>query len=195
MEANATADDAVDASAHATADDAVDDASAHRPVAYAYASASGAARLRACGTLRRGLAERARRPVRHVVAEDTGSAEFSYASSKKLSAVAFEMIGDDLERTREQLDSVRARRPKFICINDSMMRPSEALLRTLRDFFEDLFPRSSAFELPPGTRNPSLRLDEMRAILARRRWARFAGACAAALAAAGLAARALERVW
>ena len=97
--------------------------------------------------------------------------------------------------TREQLDSVRARRPKFICINDSMMRPSEALLRTLRDFFEDLFPRSSAFELPPGTRNPSLRLDEMRAILARRRWARFAGACAAALAAAGLAARALERVW
>ena len=49
-----------------------------------------------------------------------------------LDEVAFQMIGDDYNDTKKQLDSVRARRPKFICINDNMEEPGEEV----RAYFE-----------------------------------------------------------
>ena len=76
--------------------------------------------------------------------------------------VAFEMIGDNYTDSIRQLDSVRARQSKFICINDNMQQPSEQLERALQDFFESFFPVPSIFELEPGRRNPSLYLDEYR---------------------------------
>ena len=60
--------------------------------------------------------------------------------SEKLDEVAFQMIGDDYNDTKSQLDSVRARRPKFICINDNMNDPSNELIQLLQDFFESFFP-------------------------------------------------------
>lgn len=74
--------------------------------------------------------------------------------------VAFEMIGDNLTLTRGQLDSVRARQSKFICINDNMHNPSEELQEVLKQFFESFYPTPSVFELPEGRRNPTLYWDE-----------------------------------
>jgi len=75
-------------------------------------------------------------------------------------AVAFEMIGDNYTTTLSQLDSIRMRQSKFICINDNMVDPSEKLVNALRNFFVSLWPTPSKFELPHGTRNPFLRYDE-----------------------------------
>jgi hypothetical protein len=74
--------------------------------------------------------------------------------------VAFEMIGDNLTVTLGQLNSVRARRSKFICINDNMANPSKELELVLQQFFESFFPIPSQFELPPDVRNPTVYYDE-----------------------------------
>ena len=74
--------------------------------------------------------------------------------------IAFEMIGDNYTATLSQLDSIRTRQSKFICINDNMKNPSPKLLQALRDFFEAFWPIPSKFELPKGKSNPVLRYDE-----------------------------------
>ncbi len=76
--------------------------------------------------------------------------------------VAFEMIGDDYNNSLGQLDSVRQRQSKFVCINDNMKNPSKELEQALRSFYLSFFPEPCVFELPPGTRNPTLYLDEYR---------------------------------
>uniref|UniRef100_A0A7R9UDI4 Uncharacterized protein n=2 Tax=Pinguiococcus pyrenoidosus TaxID=172671 RepID=A0A7R9UDI4_9STRA len=66
--------------------------------------------------------------------------------------VAFEMIGDNLNETRRQLDSVRARRSKFICVNDNIQESSEEASEMLYAFFESFFPNPCPFEreyIPP----------------------------------------------
>ncbi len=83
--------------------------------------------------------------------------------------VAFEMIGDNLTETLNQLDSVRHRQSKFICINDNMKNPSKELEEVLHDFYTSLFPRQSVFELPADRPNPSLYYDEILAIQQERR--------------------------
>ncbi len=75
-------------------------------------------------------------------------------------AVAFEMIGDNYTATLSQLDSIRMRQSKFICINDNMIDPSEKLVKALRNFFESFWPFPSKFELPRGAQNPATRYDE-----------------------------------
>ena len=74
--------------------------------------------------------------------------------------VSFEMIGDNATETIIQLDSVRSRLSKFICINDNMKNPSPEMVKMLNDFFEALYPIPSQFELPRGKSNPTLYLDE-----------------------------------
>lgn len=76
--------------------------------------------------------------------------------------VAFEMINDNFNKTRDQLDSVRARRTKFVCINDDMKDAPPRLQKLLRDFFESFFPLPSPLELPAGQRNPSLYVQPLR---------------------------------
>ena len=78
--------------------------------------------------------------------------------------VAFEMIDDNATHSIHQLDSIRARRSKFICINDNMRNPPPELVTALDQFFTAMYPIPSAFELPPGVRNPSLYTDELRKI-------------------------------
>ena len=46
----------------------------------------------------------------------------SFEKITQLNEVAFEMIGDDFEKTRNQLNSIRARKTKFVCVNDDMKR-------------------------------------------------------------------------
>lgn len=62
--------------------------------------------------------------------------------------VAFEMIGDDFNKTRDQLNSIRARRSKFVCVNDDMKNPTPELVQMLQDFYLSFFPFPSSFELP-----------------------------------------------
>ena len=44
-----------------------------------------------------------------------------------LDEVAFEMLGDDYDSTKRQLDSIRARRTKFVCVNDNVRIMTQAL--------------------------------------------------------------------
>jgi len=72
-----------------------------------------------------------------------------------LSEVAFEMIGDDFNRTIDQLNSIRARKTKFVCVNDDMQQPTPEMVEFLQAFYRSFFPHPSQFELPPGSaRNP-----------------------------------------
>lgn len=61
---------------------------------------------------------------------------------------------------------MRARKSKFICINDNIQHPTAQLDKIVRHFFEALYPMRSPFELPPGARNPTLYTDEYRRIYA-----------------------------
>jgi UDP-N-acetylglucosamine-lysosomal-enzyme len=84
-----------------------------------------------------------------------------------LDEVAFQMIGDDYNDTKAQLDSVRARRTKFICINDNMEDPSQEVIDLFQDFLESFFPKPSSFELTDGRINKYLRLEEVEEVRAK----------------------------
>jgi len=93
-------------------------------------------RLTECELALDGLREHARFPQTH--------------QEMELTEVAFEMITDDMNQTLQQLDSIRARKSKFVCVNDDMRDPSPELVQALADFYESFFPTPSQFELPPG---------------------------------------------
>jgi len=78
----------------------------------------------------------------------------------QLTEVAFEMIGDDFNKTRDQLNSIRARKTKFVCVNDDMKHPTEEMVQFLQDFYLSFFPFPSSFENPPGVLNHFLYYDE-----------------------------------
>jgi hypothetical protein len=94
------------------------------------------------------LRDRVGWPATHSVAAEKGD-------------VAFEMIGDNFTDSISQLNSIRARRPKFICINDNMKFPSDELMQAFADFFSAMYPFPSRFELTDGAVNPSLYTDEL----------------------------------
>jgi len=76
------------------------------------------------------------------------------------SSIAFQMLVDDPEETLSQLDSVRSRRPKFICVNDNMRTPTQRIEQDLRNFQLAFFPHPSQFELALDRRNRFLYFDE-----------------------------------
>jgi len=96
--------------------------------------------------------------------------------------VAFEMVGDDFNKTREQLDAVRAKRPRFICINDNMAAAPPQVVALLADFFESFYGRPCPVELPPGVVNPVLYIEPLRQWHREQRAKRALGAALAALA-------------
>lgn len=108
-------------------------------------------RVMACELATTGLSEHARFEATHT--EET------------LDEVAFEMITDDYNKTKDQLDSIRARKTKFVCVNDDMREAPEALQAMLRDFYLSFFPYPSQFELPAGEVNPYLHIGPLRAEL------------------------------
>jgi len=98
-----------------------------------------------------------RRPTHRIVEEDEAP-------------VAFQMIGDDFNDAAGQLDSIRARKSKFICVNDNMNNPPIEVLQELRNFQLNLFPHKSQFELPLDRRNRFLYLDEYESHVDYYRW-------------------------
>jgi len=101
----------------------------------------------------------------------------AYKVEETLDEVAFEMLGDDYDSTKRQLDSIRARRTKFVCVNDNVRVMTPALADLFEAFFLSFFPFPSSFELPPGKRNEYLRLDAYNAAKRRERAAAAAGLC------------------
>jgi hypothetical protein len=61
------------------------------------------------------------------------------------------MIVDDINITRSKLDALRARKPKFICINDDMRLAPQAVQETVRNFFRSIAPLPCPAELPQGS--------------------------------------------
>jgi hypothetical protein len=83
--------------------------------------------------------------------------------------VSFEMVGDDVNKTHSILDGVRAKRPRFICINDDMNSPGDAVKQALKDFYDSFAGRPSPLELPEGVYNEVLYIDPLRKLLRERR--------------------------
>lgn len=62
----------------------------------------------------------------------------------------------------------RARRTKFVCINDDMKHPSAAVSQILHELFLSIWPKRSQFELPYHLKNRYAHIDEYNAAQERR---------------------------
>ena len=81
--------------------------------------------------------------------------------------VSFEMVIDDIDKTRNRLNFVRSKQRKFVCINDNMENPTDEVKSLLRHFYLSYFPKRSSFELPEHLENKFLYIDEYRAATTR----------------------------
>jgi len=80
------------------------------------------------------------------------------------SEVAFKMIRDNATNVRRDLDQLRKKHHKFICLNDNIdhSKPgAEDVRNVLLEFYEAYFPRRSAFELPEGVHNEFLYMHDI----------------------------------
>jgi hypothetical protein len=61
-----------------------------------------------------------------------------------------------------QLDEIRYKLPKFVCLNDDMNKtqPNEKVVKSLHQFYNWYFPEISQFELPQGKMNKFLHIDD-----------------------------------
>eukprot|EP01130_Rhizamoeba_saxonica_P004675 TRINITY_DN1897_c0_g2_i1.p1 TRINITY_DN1897_c0_g2~~TRINITY_DN1897_c0_g2_i1.p1 ORF type:complete len:829 (+),score=172.96 TRINITY_DN1897_c0_g2_i1:53-2488(+) len=78
--------------------------------------------------------------------------------------VAFLMIGTNATNVQRSLDGIRERRQKFVCLNDNMDHSnphSVEVVKVLHNFYTSLFPNISQFELPPGTTNKYLYIEDV----------------------------------
>ena len=57
---------------------------------------------------------------------------------RSLDEVSFLQVRDDPERVLSHLDTIRRRRPKFICLNDNMNEtaPNEEVLNAIHDIYK-----------------------------------------------------------
>jgi hypothetical protein len=59
----------------------------------------------------------------------------------------FHKLTNDLARQRRGLDRLRARRPKFYCLNDDQgPHPDPGVVRLVLDYLEEAYPEKSRFE-------------------------------------------------
>ena len=65
---------------------------------------------------------------------------------------------------------MRAKKSKFVCINDDMKTDAPEVVAMLADFYEAMLPVPSPFELSGGFVNRFLRVDEYRVAVRRARW-------------------------
>lgn len=78
--------------------------------------------------------------------------------------VAFHMIRDNASAVLQQLDAIRGKKKKFVCLNDNIdhsKKDAELIKALLVDFYESLFPIPSQFELPRDYRNRFLYVSEL----------------------------------
>jgi hypothetical protein len=84
--------------------------------------------------------------------------------------IEFYMVGNDVEKVTTRLQELRAKAPKFICLNDDMNKthdPDPQLLVELQKFYTGYFPKPCPFELPDGVRNEFRYIEDMRAVRRR----------------------------
>ncbi|XP_045176047.2 N-acetylglucosamine-1-phosphotransferase subunits alpha/beta-like isoform X2 [Mercenaria mercenaria] len=92
------------------------------------------------------------------------------------SEIAFKMIKSNVSTVVGQLDDIRKKPKKFICLNDNIdhsLEQSRTVKAILADFYESLFPLQSQFELPRDYRNRFTHIDELREWRRYRDWLKF----------------------
>ncbi|CAH0491967.1 unnamed protein product [Peronospora farinosa] len=82
--------------------------------------------------------------------------------------VTFHMLSDNYNFAWKQMMGTRARRTKFVCINDDMKFPSSAVSQILHELFLSIWPKRSQFELPYHLKNRYAHIDEYNAAQERR---------------------------
>ncbi|GMF21838.1 unnamed protein product [Phytophthora fragariaefolia] len=82
--------------------------------------------------------------------------------------VTFHMLSDNYNFAWKQMMGTRARRTKFVCINDDMKHPSTAVSQILHELFLSIWPKRSQFELPYHLKNRYAHIDEYNAAQERR---------------------------
>ncbi|RLN26380.1 hypothetical protein BBJ28_00002343 [Nothophytophthora sp. Chile5] len=87
------------------------------------------------------------------------------------SEVTFHMLSDNYAFAWKQMLGTRARRTKFVCINDDMKHPSTAVSQILHELFLSIWPKRSQFELPYHLKNRYAHIDEYNAAQTRRQLA------------------------
>ncbi|KAL8003667.1 putative stealth protein CR2 region 2 [Plasmopara halstedii] len=85
--------------------------------------------------------------------------------------VTFHMLSDNYKFAWKQMMGTRARRTKFVCINDDMKSPSMAVSQILHELFLSIWPKRSQFELPYHLKNRYTHIDEYTAAHERRQTA------------------------
>uniref|UniRef100_A0A3Q2YX68 EF-hand domain-containing protein n=1 Tax=Hippocampus comes TaxID=109280 RepID=A0A3Q2YX68_HIPCM len=77
--------------------------------------------------------------------------------------VHFKMLHNNLAEADRIFDDIRKRPRKFICINDDLdhtQSRAQEVKKKLAIFYQSMFPRPSQFELPKGTSNKFLHMDD-----------------------------------
>jgi len=90
--------------------------------------------------------------------------------------VAFHMIRDNASAVLQQLDAIRGKKKKFVCLNDNIdhaKKDAELIKALLVDFYQSLFPIPSQFELQQEYRNRFLHMSELREWMKERETAKF----------------------
>ncbi|CAI5744484.1 unnamed protein product [Peronospora destructor] len=82
--------------------------------------------------------------------------------------VTFHMLSDNYNFAWKQMMGTRARRTKFVCINDDMKFPSTAVSQILHELFLSIWPKRSQFELPYHLKNRYAHIDEYNVAQKRR---------------------------
>ena len=78
--------------------------------------------------------------------------------------VAFHMIRDNASAVLQQLDAIRGKKKKFVCLNDNIdhsKKDADLIKALLVDFYQSLFPIPSQFELPQDYRNRFLHISDL----------------------------------
>ncbi|TDH68116.1 hypothetical protein CCR75_005423 [Bremia lactucae] len=74
--------------------------------------------------------------------------------------VTFHMLSDDFNFAWKQMMGTRARRTKFVCINDDMKFPTTRVSQILHELFLSIWPKRSQFELPYHLKNRYAHRDD-----------------------------------
>ncbi|KAJ0400267.1 hypothetical protein ATCC90586_010240 [Pythium insidiosum] len=82
--------------------------------------------------------------------------------------VTFHMLSDQYRYAWNQMMGTRARRTKFVCINDDMKFPSTSVSQILHELFLSIWPKRSQFELPYHLKNRYDHIDDYDAARERR---------------------------
>uniref|UniRef100_A0A3Q2YY12 Stealth protein CR4 conserved region 4 domain-containing protein n=1 Tax=Hippocampus comes TaxID=109280 RepID=A0A3Q2YY12_HIPCM len=78
--------------------------------------------------------------------------------------IHFKLLHNDVAEADRKFDDVRQRPRKFIYINDDLdhtQSTAQQVQTKLVKFYQSMFPRPSQFELPKGTSNRFLHMDEL----------------------------------